>query len=495
MQPPSLARGAALNLAARLATVALGLAILVTVARLGPAVQGGFALFVAIESALLTLFSGLGLLLAREVSSGRLTPGPRLAARLSALLKTAAVLGLAAGVVLASVAALSPAEPYRHLWLLALAAPCLLAVPTASGLWLGQGRMGPLNAPQVLAPALVLAGLWAVGGMAGSGWTGFLPGAASGSGAGATAGALSVGGVATAGVLTVLVCWVAAKALVGLGTAAAALRDTRRARVPVGHPPDINTDTGAVAGSGGDSGGAAVPSTALATGLPATASTDPATPAGPAWRFVAVIGATNLLSLLNYRATLFLLERQGGLAEAGVYSVALQVAELLWLLSSAVTVSAYHRIGAPDAAQAAATTLRAVRFNLGATLAAAPLLYLAADWALPRVLGPAYAAALQPLALLLPGIAGYAAASSLSAYYTHHLGRPQWSAGIAGLSLGLTLLIAAWSIPRFGAAGAALATSLAYTLAIAVALRAFLRDAGLGWGALLRPPTRQSTPS
>ena len=65
MQPPSLARGAALNLAARLATVALGLAILVTVARLGPAVQGGFALFVAIESALLTLFSGLGLLLAR----------------------------------------------------------------------------------------------------------------------------------------------------------------------------------------------------------------------------------------------------------------------------------------------------------------------------------------------------------------------------------------------------------------------------------------------
>jgi O-antigen/teichoic acid export membrane protein len=209
-----------------------------------------------------------------------------------------------------------------------------------------------------------------------------------------------------------------------------------------------------------------------------------------------VIGATNLISLLNYRATLFLLERQGGLAEAGVYSVAVQVAELLWLLSSAVTVSAYHRIGAPDAAQAAATTLRAVRFNLGATLAAAPLLYLASRWALPWALGPAYAAALHPLALLLPGIAGYAAASSLSAYYTNHHGRPQWSAGIAGLSLALTLAIAAWSIPRFGAAGAALATSLAYTVAIAVALRAFLRDAGLPWRALWGTdpgtPARQS---
>ncbi|HWH74958.1 MAG TPA: teichoic acid transporter, partial [Methylibium sp.] len=61
MLPPNLARGAALNLAARLAAVALGLAILVVVARLGPAVQGAFALFVAIEAGLLTLFSGLGL--------------------------------------------------------------------------------------------------------------------------------------------------------------------------------------------------------------------------------------------------------------------------------------------------------------------------------------------------------------------------------------------------------------------------------------------------
>jgi O-antigen/teichoic acid export membrane protein len=205
------------------------------------------------------------------------------------------------------------------------------------------------------------------------------------------------------------------------------------------------------------------------------------------WRFVATIGATNVVSLLNYRATLFLLERQAGLAEAGVYSVAVQVAELLWLLSSAVTVSAYHRIGAPDASAAAATTLRAVRINLGATLLAAPVLYGGASWALPRALGAGYAEALVPLALLLPGVAGYAAASSLSAYYTNQRGRPQWSAGIAGLSLALTLVIAAVAVPRLGAAGAALATSLAYVVAIALALRIFLRDAGLPWRALLRP--------
>jgi O-antigen/teichoic acid export membrane protein len=403
----SIARGAALNLAARCVTVALGLAILVVVARLGPDVQGAFALFASLESLLLTLFSGLGLLLAREVSHRQARP----AALLKALMRAAFGLGAVAGVLLALVSMAAHAEPYRHLWLLALAAPFVLLVPTASGLWLGQGRMGPLNAPQVLAPLLVLALLLALGEGKGS------------------------------DVASVLAAWVAGKALVGAATGWFALREAREPQArPVLLPAQL--------------------------------------------RFVAIIGLTNVISLLNYRATLFLLERWAGLAQAGVYSVALQVAELLWLLSSAVTISAYHRIGTPDAGAAAGTTLHAVRVNLLATLAAAPLLYAAATYLVPHVLGNDYGAALRPLALLLPGIAAYAAASSLSAYYTNHRGRPQWSAGIAGLSLALTLLIASWSIPAHGAAGAAVATSIAYACAIALALALFLRDTGLPWRAL-----------
>ena len=56
------------NLVAKLLMVSLGLAITVMVARQGPRVQGAFALFVAVEAGLLTLFSGLGLWLARQMS-------------------------------------------------------------------------------------------------------------------------------------------------------------------------------------------------------------------------------------------------------------------------------------------------------------------------------------------------------------------------------------------------------------------------------------------
>lgn len=416
MLPPTLARGAALNLAARLATVGLGLLILVTVARFGPSVQGAFALFVAIEAMLMAVFSGLGLLLAREISNRRAPAGPLLVT----MLRAALVLGSLAAIGLLITAAVSVDEPYSHLWLLAAAAPFVLLVPTASGLWLGQGRMGALNLPQVAAPAIVLAALQ------------LLPQPAA---------------AEPVSILPVLAAWIGGRVLVAIVTAWSAVNATGRAK------PE---------------------SAALRI----------------QWRFVAVIGATNVISLLNYRATLFLIEWHGGLADAGVYSVAVQVAELLWLLSSSVTVSAYHRIGVPDPVAAASTTLHAVRANLLATVLAAPLLYLGARYAVPAVLGVEFTGALFPLALLLPGVAAYAAASSLSAFYTNHQGRPQWSAGIAGLSLALTLAIAALAIPRYGVDGAAIATSVAYCIAIAVAMRTFLRDADLPWTALFRVADR-----
>jgi O-antigen/teichoic acid export membrane protein len=401
MSLAGLARGASLNLIARAATVALGLALMVHVARLGPAVQGAFALFVAVESVLLTLGSGFGLALARRISHHREPPGPGL----RRWLVVAVAFGAAAALVLLVLSTTVQRAPYDRLGLMALAAPLLLLVPTATGLWLGQGRMAPLNVPQVAAPALVLAALL------------LLP----------RAGDDLLG--------PVLLAWVVAKALVGLATAAAALRQT-----------------------------------------PATAAQPWSTLRRDA-RFVVEIGITNVVSLLNYRVTLFLVERHDGLAAAGVYSVAVQVAELLWLLSSALTISAYHRIGQPDSDAAARTALHAARLNVALAAGAAPLLWGAAALALPRVLGPDYAGALMPLAALLPGIAAYAAASSLSAFFTNHLGKPHLSGLIAALSLALNTLGCLVLVPRWGAFGAAASTSAAYVGAIAVALWLFRRAA------------------
>lgn len=405
----SLLHSTAINLTGKLALVGVGLAVTFIVARLGPQIQGAFSLFAACESVMLALFSGLGLALAREVSHHQNDP----AEPLSAMLVASLVLGLGAALVAWGVSWTVDSEPYRHLWLLALSAPFLLFLPTASSLWMGQGRMLPLNLAQVAAPAAVLSLLVVL--------VVVFPGADP-----------------SRRLVAVLIAWVVGKSLVGIAVAWFAFHDAGRARP---HWAVVRRELA----------------------------------------FIGVIGVTNVISLLNYRASLFVIGHFAGLAQAGVYSVAVQVGELLWLLSSAVTVSVYRHIGTPDVRQAAAMTVRAVRINVLSTVAAAPFLLALAWWALPSVLGQAYLQARVPLACLLPGIAAYAAASSLSAFYTNHLGRPHLSATVAGLSLCLNVLGAVWAVPRYGVVAAAVCTSVSYVLAIVVAAALFLRHAGLGW--------------
>jgi O-antigen/teichoic acid export membrane protein len=427
-------RAALGNLIAKLLIVGLGLGITVTVARLGPQVQGAFALFVAVESALLTLFSGLGLWLARQMSRQAGGDWVRALPLLQAVLRAVVALGLLASLVLLGASWWADTLPYSQLWLLAIGAPFLLLVPTATGLWLGEGRMWPINLAQVAAPALVLAGLYGV--------TLFQEGTV-------------IRRAPT--VVLVLVAWVAGKSLVGVITAFRGLQDAaqRDARLAG------ETETSRLS----DFQKSAV-----------NWWSD--------WGFVATIGITNVVSLLNYRASLFLVEHFHGLGAAGTYSIAVTVAELLWLLSSSVTVSAYARIGHPDRAVAAAMTVQAVRINVLATLVAAPMLLGLAWWGVPLVMGEAYAASLVPLAALLPGVAAYAAASSLSAFYTNHLGRPQLSGGIAATSLAISFGLGCVLVPRYGALGAGVASSLGYILAILAAYGVFLKHARLPLSAL-----------
>lgn len=408
----SLARGAVANFLTRLLAVLLGLALMALVARQGPAAQGVFSLMVATEAVFAALFSGFGLVLARQVSHHGDDPRPWL----GGALLLAALAGLCGAAVLALAGRwLAGEAAYAYLPWLAAAATFLLFTPTVSGLYLGQGRMGPVNVLSVLPSLLtllVLALTWA-----------------------------ATGGLT---LVQVLVVWLAARAAVGVG---AALQARHR----------FGTD-------------------GLRLHLWA----------GQA-RFCAILGLTNLISWLNYRVDLFIVERLVGLTSAGVYAVAVTVAELLWFVSSAVSTAAYSRIGSPDRAQAAALTVRVVHLNLAVLLLVSPVLVALAWWGLPRVFGPAYAASLPLLVLLLPGVWAYASASTLSAFYTNHLGQPRLSAAVAGTSMLINVAVCLWLVPRLGAQGGAVATSVSYLLAIAWGVALFRRHAGLSWSQVLKP--------
>ena len=331
--------------------------------------------------------------------------------------------GVLASAALLALSAFGP-PAYRAVWLLALVAPLLLIAPNLSGLWLGEGRMLPMARLTLAAPTLTLAALAGL----------WLQRAGSGEAAANDGAAL----------FQVLAAWAAAKAAVAVGVLWVLWRSRRLAR------PDL----------------------------------------GALWRelpFIATIGASNLIGILNYRVGIFLVERFLGLAATGVYSIAVVVAELLWFVSSSLTQAVYGRIGTPDRAQAARTTLRAVHLSLLALLAAAPLVWLGAALLLPRVLGPDYAQSVPLVALLLPGVLAFGGASALSAYFTNHAGQPQVPAQVAALSLAIDAALSALLIPTLGMRGAALAASVSYALTVALLLQRFRRHAGLTWRQVLVP--------
>lgn len=405
----SVARGTVINVCTRVLGIALGLSIVLVTARLGPREQGAFALFTAVESALLMLGSGFGVSLARRVSHH----GERPVGLVGAVLVLCCGLGLACSLALGGVAMLGDAE-LGFLGILAWSVPIMFITPSLSGLWLGSARMMSLARINLAAPLLTLVGM-----------------------------GLALVVNPAIGLQAVLWSWAATRVLVGLATLAAAWRQGW-----IGRP---RFD-------------------ALSSEM----------------RFVMVIGLTNVIGLLNYKADLFLVEHFLGRASTGLYSVAVMVAELLWMVSSSVTQAAYARIGTPDGVEAGRITLRVIHASLLTLMVLAPLLWLAAMVLLPRILTAEYAAALPVLACLLPGVMAYGAASALSAYFTNHAGRPLIPAALAGFSLVVNVVLSILFIPRFGMMGGAIATTASYFASIGVAVVVFQQISGMPLRRLLQ---------
>ena len=163
------------------------------------------------------------------------------------------------------------------------------------------------------------------------------------------------------------------------------------------------------------------------------------------------------------------------------------MAELLWFVSGSLTQATYSRIGTPERAIAASTTLRVVHLSVAVLSLTAPLLWLAAVWLVPSALGAAYRDSLLPLAVLLPGALLFGGASAFSAYFTNHAGLPRVSAWAAFGSLVVNAALAMVLVPHLGMAGAALAASASYAASVVLVAGIFARHAGLPLRRVLLP--------
>jgi O-antigen/teichoic acid export membrane protein len=199
-----------------------------------------------------------------------------------------------------------------------------------------------------------------------------------------------------------------------------------------------------------------------------------ARPSLPVARTVLGFGARaqlgNLLWLVNLRLDFLVLGILAGPSTLGIYAVASKFAELMRLPATALNYVLYPRFTRLQPVAAAREARRLAVQACAATMLAAPVLAAAAVAILPRLFGAQFQSAVVPACLLLVGLA-VEGATAVGSAYLWGVGRPGANSIGMGLGVIITVVFDLLLIPRHGAVGAAIASSLAY-LATAVFITA-----------------------
>ena len=170
-----------------------------------------------------------------------------------------------------------------------------------------------------------------------------------------------------------------------------------------------------------------------------------------------------------------LLEHFRGAAEVGIYSVAVYVGEMLWLLPGAITPLLVHSSAATGSdLQRDRTAVKAVKVGILLTLAAAIPLFILAEPLLRLLAGGDYSGSGPALRALLPGIVAFAPGAVLAGDFIGR-GKPHWNTQASAMTVVVNLAAGWILIPRYGPVGAAWASTIAYTVGASVMLIRFAR--------------------
>jgi len=187
--------------------------------------------------------------------------------------------------------------------------------------------------------------------------------------------------------------------------------------------------------------------------------------------------AANLVNLLHLRGDVFLVNLFLTPFEVGLYALALAVCEWVWLVPRAAAAVLFPSVAGSDSSSAVASTTRTSRFVFWTAGVVAVAMAILAGWLIPFLFGEAFAATAHPVRLLLVGIWIGSIAGSLSAFLSGR-GRPEFPLATSVVSFLVNLTLNLLLIPRFGIAGAAVTSSLTYSMNTAVNLIFFRRMTG-----------------
>jgi O-antigen/teichoic acid export membrane protein len=190
--------------------------------------------------------------------------------------------------------------------------------------------------------------------------------------------------------------------------------------------------------------------------------------------FGAQAHAGRVMTLGNYRVDQWILGAVAGSRELGLYSVAVVWAEILFYLPTVLTLVQRPDLVRAERAEATRIAALAVRAALTVTLVAAGAVVLLAPVLVTVAFGDAFRGAVDDLRVLVPGAFGIVVLKLLGNALTAQR-RPLLATAAVAVAFAVTLTLDAVLIPAHGGLGAAVASTVAYTVGGIVAALVFSR--------------------
>jgi O-antigen/teichoic acid export membrane protein len=181
---------------------------------------------------------------------------------------------------------------------------------------------------------------------------------------------------------------------------------------------------------------------------------------------------------LTWRLDVFVLSGIASIEVVGYYSIAAKVAEMFRPLSASLTFVLRPLIASLSMSEARAKGVFLYRRVFGINLVGVLIMAVAGGPLILFLFGPEFAPAVPAFQILLFGLAAHGADGVMSGYNVG-IGKPEYNTYTALAGLAVTIVLDLTLIPAYSLIGAAIASSIAYTVKAAAFTAIFIITSGV----------------
>jgi O-antigen/teichoic acid export membrane protein len=196
------------------------------------------------------------------------------------------------------------------------------------------------------------------------------------------------------------------------------------------------------------------------------------------FKYAFLMYSCNLIQVLNYKLDFWIVDYYHGSSEIGIYSIAVSLSQMLWILPNAISMILFSYISGMNQAEAISLTIKYSKIVIVSSILVLIFFIPITYYFIPLIYGIEFNESKYLIPFLMIGIVPFCLTSILATFFVSQ-GKIIINFYASFLGLIFAIIFYFLLIPSFKSYGAAFASSLSYTATFSVLFITFVRYKGI----------------